>query len=108
MTKLEYFFPRLNGWVSLSLEEYVNILFSQDDQKLHLVKNLRHLPLKLKLETEEIIENFPTSHLISGNFIEIQLKQELNISASNQKGALQINSKENENSKDYDICKAPF
>ena len=27
MTKLEYYFPRLNGWVSLSLEEYVNILF---------------------------------------------------------------------------------
>ena len=103
MTKLEYFFPRLNGWVSLSLEEYVNILFSQDDQKLHFVKNLRHLPLKLKLEPEEIIENFPTSHLISGNFIEIQLKQELNISASNQKGALQINSKEDENSKEYDI-----
>ena len=103
MTKLEYFFPRLNGWVSLTLEEYVNILFGQDDQKLHSIKNLRHLPLKLKLESEEIPENFPTSHLISGNYIEIQLKQELNISASNQKGFLQINSKEDENSKEYDI-----
>ena len=103
MTKLEYYFPRLNGWVSLSLEEYVNILFGQDDQKLHFIKNIRHLPLKLKLESEDIPENFPTSHLISGNFIEIQLRQELNISASSQKGALQINPKEDENSKEYDI-----
>lgn len=98
MTKIEYFFPRLNGWLSLSLDDYINLVFTQTDNNFNYINNFRHMPIKIKLNSDENSEPFLPSKLISGNYVEIFLQQELNLLSVNPKGTIILNpKKENQN-----------
>ena len=102
MKGIEYFIPRLNGWLSLSLDNYLSILFSQEDKKftkIKIPKGLPITPIEQSSSPQEEIDLSP------GNFVEVLLKQNLILESNNKKGQIQV-SNTNNNSKEaklYDV-----
>ena len=102
MKAIEYFIPRLNGWIKLSLESYLSIIFSQEEKKFSKIKIPKNLPIRtldLSSNTQEEISITP------GNFVEVQIKQNLILEASKEKGQIQISNSNNnsEGPKPYDV-----
>ena len=87
MKCIEYFIPRLNGWLSLSLDNYLSILFSQEEKKFSKVKIPKGLPFRAMEQSSPSQEEIDLS---PGNFIEVLLKRNLNIESNNKKGQLQV------------------
>ena len=102
MKAIEYFIPRLNGWIKLSLESYLSILFSQEEQKFSKIKIQKGLPIRTLDSSYNSQEEISLS---PGNFIEVQVKQNLILEAKKEKGQIQISNSSNnqEGSKPYDI-----
>ena len=46
MKSIEYFITRLNGWLSISLETYLSLLFSQEENKFSKIKISKGMPIK--------------------------------------------------------------
>ena len=102
MKNIEYFLPRLNGWLSISLDNYLSILFSQENKKLPKIKIPKGLPITTEDQSPPSQEELDLS---PGNFVEVLLKQNLILESNNKKGQLQI-SNVNNNSKEqklYDV-----
>jgi len=72
MKIVEYFIPRLNGWLSLSLDTYISLLFSQEDKKFCKIKIPKGLPLTISEKDSKTQEELS---LVPGNFIEVLIKQ---------------------------------
>jgi hypothetical protein len=102
MKFIEYFTPRLNGWLKLSLETYISLLFSQEEKKLCKIKIPKGLPLQISANDSKNNEEIP---LVPGNFIEVLIKQNLILESNNKKGHIQIvNINDNEKeSNSYDV-----
>ena len=99
MTTLEYFIPRLNGWLSLSYENYLSILFSQEDKKFSKIRIPKGLPINTIDKPSQPNEE---TCLSPGNFVEVLTKQNLILEPSSKKGQIQI-STENINQKEQKI-----
>ena len=102
MKGIEYFIPRLNGWLSLSLDNYLSILFSQEDKKFTKIKIPKGLPITPIDQSSSPQEEIDLS---PGNFVEVLLKQNLILESNNKKGQIQV-SNTNNNSKEaklYDV-----
>ena len=102
MKGIEYFIPRLNGWLSLSLDNYLSILFSQEDKKFSKIKIPKGLPITPIDQSSSPQEEIDLS---PGNFVEVLLKQNLILESNNKKGQIQV-SNTNNNSKEaklYDV-----
>ena len=102
MNAIEYFIPRLNGWVKLSLESYLSILFCLEEKKFTKIKIRKGLPIRaldISSYSQEEISLSP------GNFVEVQIKQNLILEAKEGKGQIQITNSNNsqEGSKPYII-----
>lgn len=107
MSKIEYYIPRINGWIQLNFEEYLSLLFDQEDQKYNRLKSIKGLPIHLLTENDKTssknnrsIEN---STIVSGNFIEVLLSQNHNIEAENLKGVISLLSSSEGVQKSYNI-----
>ena len=102
MKIVEYFIPRLNGWLSLSLDTYISLLFSQEDKKFCKIKIPKGLPLTISEKDSKTQEELS---LIPGNFIEVLIKQNLILETNNKKGQIQIANLNNnqKESKSYDV-----
>ena len=102
MRIVEYFIPRLNGWLSLSLDTYISLLFSQEDKKFCKIKIPKGLPLTISEKDSKTQEEL---NLVQGNFIEVLIKKNLKLETNNKKGQIQIaNLNENQKeSKSYDV-----
>jgi len=102
MRIVEYFIPRLNGWLSLSLDSYISLLFSQEDKKFCKIKIPKGLPLTISEKDSKTQEEL---NLVQGNFIEVLIKKNLKLETNNKKGQIQIaNLNENQkDSKSYDV-----
>ena len=87
MTTLEYFIPRLNGWLSLSYENYLSILFSQEDKKFSKIRIPKGLPINTIDKPSQPNEE---TCLSPGNFVEVLTKQNLILEPSSKKGQIQI------------------
>ena len=102
MTTIEYFIPRLNGWLSLSLDNYLSILFSQEDKKFSKIRIPKGLPIN------SIDKSSPSHKEISlspNNFVEVLEKKNLILEPAEKKGQIQISSKNNNQKepKTYDV-----
>ena len=102
MKIVEYFIPRLNGWLSLSLDSYISLLFSQEDKKFCKIKIPKGLPLTISEKDSKTQEELS---LVPGNFIEVLIKQNLILETNNKKGQIQIANLNNnqKESKSYDV-----
>lgn len=102
MKSIEYFITRLNGWLSISLENYVSLLFSQEENKFSKIKIPKGLPIKA-IETESKSKDEPP--LSPGNFIEVLVKQNLALEANSKNGQIQISNLNNDQKsfKEYDV-----
>ena len=102
MRIVEYFIPRLNGWLSLSLDSYISLLFSQEDKKFCKIKIPKGLPLTISEKDSKTQEELS---LVPGNFIEVLIKQNLILETNNKKGQIQIANLNNnqKESKSYDV-----
>jgi len=102
MKIVEYFIPRLNGWLSLSLDTYISLLFSQEDKKFCKIKIPKGLPLTISEKDSKTQEELS---LVPGNFIEVLIKQNLILETNNKKGQIQIANLNNnqKESKSYDV-----
>ena len=102
MRIVEYFIPRLNGWLSLSLDTYISLLFSQEDKKFCKIKIPKGLPLTISEKDSKTQEELS---LVPGNFIEVLIKQNLILETNNKKGQIQIANLNNnqKESKSYDV-----
>ena len=99
MKIVEYFIPRLNGWLSISLDTYISLLFSKGEKKYCKIRIPKGLPLHiLSKESSKTQEELK---LIPGNFIEVLLKQKLVLEMNHKKGQIQISNK----SDDLNECK---
>ena len=101
MKELEYFIPQLNGWIPLSLEDYLSLLFPQEDLKFSKIKIPKGLPLCPKDPSNLQI---PSNLLLPGNFLEIKISQNIFLETNKKNGRIQLplNYKSNENSTNYD------
>ena len=87
MNTIEYFIPRLNGWLKLSIEAYLSILFSQEEKKFSKIKIPKGLPINIIEPTSKPQDELSLS---TGNFIEVLNKQNLILESNNEKGRIQI------------------
>lgn len=101
MKELEYFIPQLNGWIPVSLEDYLSLLFPQEDLKFSKIKIPKGLPLCPKDPSNLQI---PSNLLLPGNFLEIKISQNIFLETNKKNGRIQLplNYKSNENSTNYD------
>ena len=102
MKAIEYFIPRLNGWLSLSLESYLSLLFSQEEKKFSKLKIPKGLPIKAVDPHSSNEDDLPPN---KGNFVEVLSKQNLILETNNKKGQIQISTLNNnqKEQKLYDI-----
>jgi len=102
MKAIEYFIPRLNGWLSLSLESYLSLLFSQEEKKFSKLKIPKGLPIKAVDPHNSNEDDLPPN---KGNFVEVLSKQNLILETNNKKGQIQISTLNNnqKEQKLYDI-----
>ena len=87
MKEFEYFIPQLNGWIPLSLEAYLSLLFSKEDTSFSKIKIPKGLPLCPK---DPSPQNIPENMLLPGNFIEAKLNQNLFLETNPKNGRIQI------------------
>ena len=85
--KIEYYLSEINAWILLDVEDYMNIIFNQEDQKLKIIKSLANTPIKLVSENENenmlVISN--PENLIYGNYIEVLIQQDLSLTINSKK-----------------------
>ena len=101
MKEFEYFIPQLNGWIPLSLEAYLSLLFSKEDLSFSKIKIPKGLPLCPKDPSPQKI---PENMLLPGNFIEAKLNQNLFLETNPKNGRIQIitNSIKSESASNYE------
>ena len=85
--KIEYYLSEINAWILLNVEDYMNIILNQEDQKLKIIKSLANTPIKLVSENENenmlVISN--PENLIYGNYIEVLIQQDLSLTINSKK-----------------------
>ena len=86
MKEFEYFIPQLNGWIPLSLEAYLSLLFSQEYSSFCKIKIPKGLPLCPKDPSPQKI---PENMLLPGNFIETKINQKLFLETNPKNGRIQ-------------------
>ena len=101
MKEFEYFIPQLNGWIPLSLEAYLSLLFSKEDTSFSKIKIPKGLPLCPKDPSPQKI---PENTLLPGNFIEAKLNQNLFLETNPKNGRIQLitNSVKSESASNYE------
>ena len=101
MKEFEYFIPQLNGWIPLSLEAYLSLLFSKEDTSFSKIKIPKGLPLCPK---DPSPQNIPENMLLPGNFIEAKLNQNLFLETNPKNGRIQLitNSVKSESASNYE------
>ena len=102
MNSIEYFITRLNGWLSISLETYLSLLFSQEENKFSKIKISKGMPIKA-IEPDSSNKDEPL--LSPGNFVEVLVKQNLILETNNKNGQIQISNLSNDKKslKEYDV-----
>ena len=102
MKSIEYFITRLNGWLSISLETYLSLLFSQEENKFSKIKISKGMPIKA-IEPDSSNKGEPL--LSPGNFVEVLVKQNLILETNNKNGQIQISNISNDKKslKEYDV-----
>ena len=102
MKEFDYFIPQLNGWIPLSLEAYLSLLFPKEDISFSKIKIPKGLPFCPKDPSPQKI---PENLLLPGNFIEIKLNQNLFLETNPKNGRIQIitNSVKSESSSNYEV-----
>ena len=85
--KIEYYLSEINAWILLDVEDYMNIIFNQEDQKLKIIKSLANTPIKLvsENETENMLVISNPENLIYGNYIEVLIQQDLSLTINSKK-----------------------
>ena len=101
MKEFEYFIPQLNGWIPLSLEAYLSLLFSKEDTSFSKIKIPKGLPLCPKDPSPQKI---PENMLLPGNFIEAKLNQNFFLETNPKNGRIQLitNSVKSESASNYE------
>jgi hypothetical protein len=102
MKEYEYFLPQLNGWLPLSLEAYLALLFPREEPKFSKIKIPKGLSLSPKVSQSQ---NIAESMLLAGNFIEVKINQNLFLETNQRNGRIEFiqNSEKNSYSIPYDI-----
>jgi hypothetical protein len=102
MKSIEYFITRLNGWLSISLETYLSLLFSQEENKFSKIKIPKGMPIKA-IEPDSSNKDEPP--LSPGNFVEVLVKQNLILETNIKNGQIQISNLSNgqKKLKEYDV-----
>ena len=102
MKEYEYFLPQLNGWLPLSLEAYLALLFPREEPKFSKIKIPKGLTISPKVSQSQ---NIAESMLLAGNFIEVKINQNLFLETNQRNGRIEFiqNSEKNSYSIPYDI-----
>lgn len=101
--RIEYFLKELNGWLCITIEEYIDIIFRYEEARIKIIKSLKNIPIKILSENQSSPKIMNQKTLISGNYVEVLMKKELNLISNNSK-KLNISLQNNENKKrQYDI-----
>ena len=102
MKSIEYFITRLNGWLSISLETYLSLLFSQEENKFSKIKISKGMPIKA-IDPDSSNKGEPL--LSPGNFVEVLIKQNLSLETNNKNGQIQISNicNDKKSLKEYDV-----
>ena len=102
MKVIEYFNPRLNGWLSLTLDNYLSLLFHTNKEKKFAKKRIpKGLPIRI-IEPSSSKEEVA---LIPGNYVEVLIKKNLNLGINEKNGKIEINNeyKNRSEMKTYDV-----
>lgn len=102
MKVIEYFNPRLNGWLSLTLDNYLSLLFHTNKEKKFVKKRIpKGLPIRI-IEPSSSKEEVA---LIPGNYVEVLIKKNLNLGINEKNGKIEINNeyKNRSEMKTYDV-----
>ena len=87
MKEFEYFIPQLNGWIPLSPEAYLSLLFSKEDSSFSKIKIPKGLPLCPKDPSPQKIQE---NMLLPGNFFEIKISQNLFLETNPKNGRIHL------------------
>ena len=85
--KIEYYLSEINAWILLDIEDYMNIIFNQEDLKLKIIKSLANTPIKLVSENENMLMISNPENLIYGNYIEFLMQQDISLTIKSTKKA---------------------
>ena len=103
MKAIEYFIPRLNGWLKLSLDTYLSLLFTQEEKKFSKIKIPKGLPVSV-LDSSSPSSVQEQTSFQPGNFVEVLIKKNI-ILENKEKGRIKISNDDNEQKeeKTYEI-----
>lgn len=103
MKAIEYFIPRLNGWLKLSLDTYLSLLFTQEEKKFSKIKIPKGLPISI-LDSSSPSSVQEQTSFQPGNFVEVLIKKNI-ILENKEKGRIKISNDDNEQKeeKTYEI-----
>ena len=102
--RIEYFLREINGWICLDIEEYINLSLKIDDSKIKKIESLNDIPIKLILDNDESFEKTNLENdYISGNYVEVLIKKELNLTLKNKKKIIITTSNKENNKKIYEV-----
>ena len=101
MNTLEYFLHQINGWISLSLEEYLSISFSGDKNKFSKIKFTNNLPIQFVSSPKS--DSNTEILLVSGNFIEVLTNQYFTLEKGNKIGQIKISNSSNKQPNKYNV-----
>ena len=85
--KIEYYLSEINAWILLDIEDYMNIIFNQEDLKLKIIKSLANTPIKIVSENENNLMISNPENLIYGNYIEVLIQQDISLTINSKKKA---------------------
>lgn len=105
--RIEYFLREINGWICLDIEEYINLGLRLDDSKIKKINSLNNVPIRIIYNQDENDENLEKTKIenyyISGNYVEVLIKKELNLTVKNRKKIIITTSTKENNKKIYEI-----
>ena len=50
--RIEYFLKELNGWLCITIEEYIDIIFRYEEARIKIIKSLKNIPIKILSENQ--------------------------------------------------------
>jgi hypothetical protein len=88
MKEFEYFLPQLNCWLPISSEEYLSLLFPNEDSKFFKMKIPKGILLYPILDSYQ--EKVSKKMILPGNFVEVKLSRHLFLEANKKNGRIQV------------------
>lgn len=100
---MEYYLREISAWICLDIAEFIYLFVKIDDSKIKKIKSLNNTPIRIIYDNNVSFEKINLERYISGNYVEVLIKKELNLTVKSEKKLIIATSYIENNTKIYEI-----